>query len=313
MALEVGEVNPKVFAILGVVGVVVGGYLFYSKMYKPAVVARDGAMTAMTASAQTLTDNQAKLKLKLDEAASNDKKGEDADRKALAEIANAKGAIPRGKHQIVALAQVEDIARKSGVTIITDKPDAAPDQNATPGESQTVVPMTITLEGHATYASIGVMLRRIQDTATVYKGKLYVSDRLLATKSFTIGDTGDGGGGGSVTDLSGNPNTGSSTEPVIPKNHIHFTITIEYYVDLTATDTASTTGSGTTDGTSASTNGSTTGGTAGGATSGTAGSTGGAASSTSTPTGGTGQPASGSQGTGSTATPSTSSTPASTG
>ncbi|MBC7645280.1 MAG: hypothetical protein H7123_09140, partial [Thermoleophilia bacterium] len=190
MGLEVGEVNPKVFAVLGVLAVMAGGYFWYSKMYTPAVAARSLAQKDMAASAQALDGNKQKLADKKNEP--DPPKSDDS--KAIGEISTAKLAIPRGKQHLTALQQVEAIAAKSGVTIVKDSiPIAAADGSADPasaGASQTAVAQSITLKGHSTYAQLGVMLRRIQDTAKVYDGKLYVPDRLLETTSLSIGKTG---------------------------------------------------------------------------------------------------------------------------
>ena len=321
MGLEVGEVNPKVFAVLGVLAVMAGGYMWYSKMYTPAVASLAAAQSAMQTSAQTLDGN--KKKLDAMKVAATDKPKTD-DPKAMAEIAVAKLAFPRGKQTLTALQQIETIAAKSDVVITKESPPVpAADGSTDPAAasaSQTAVPQTITLQGHSTYASLGVMLRHIQETATVYHGKLYIPDRMLETTSLTIGtstsDSSSSGGGDGAGNFTGSAGT---TAPVIPKDHIPFTITIVYYADLSGTtDTSATPATGATgtpatgspatgapaDGTAASSS-STAAGT-GGATNGTTPAAGGAASTTS---GG----AAPSGGGASTSSPNTSDTPPSTG
>jgi hypothetical protein len=294
MGLEVGTINPKVFLLLGVIAVGAGGYMWYTKMYQPAVADKTTAQAARDSAQQTLTADQTKLKTMQDTNHRNAQPHSD-DRLEGAKIQALFVAVPRDANEIEPMMQIEQLAKKSGVSLqpITIGSPSGGSSVPTPEGASTSGPtglqaQTLDVTGFASYDELALFTRSIQNTVFTFNGQLYVHTRLLGIPNIKMDDGANASNsGGDAGDGAGNFSAGgyTGTGPTVPKGKIHFDMTVDFF-SAPAAPSAPSSGDASAAGST-----STTPGAAGGATTpagGTPGTTG-----TTTPTGGAGAPAGG--------------------
>lgn len=213
MPIEVGEFNPKLFLLLGVVALVAGGWFWWGSAYQPARDKRDAAM-------QTNTTTQAQLE-KVESELANLRKGDDKDAvdndRWLALVQKSSLAIPRVEAPLSALQQIEEMARQAGLDAeaqLEPVEAAGSEDRSVPG----LVTRTVTVSGVGTFSELAMFTRKVQDTAYTYKGKLYVRTRLMAVTGMVIDDASN-----AVTP------SGDGANVEVPKGHVHFKVVIEFY------------------------------------------------------------------------------------
>ena len=235
MKLELGEINGKMIALLAVLVVGGLGYGWWQYLYQPAVAARVTAKQARDAAQQALAAEQKKLEDATNLSASSDSKSDDHE--AIGRIQIAKTAIPRGDETLLpAIQQIERLVRKSGVKATISDVSKGTDNGAAAGSgSGTSTSASIDISGHASPGMLLGLIRAVNDTGRVYRGKIYVSDRLLAITKISI-TKGDAATSSTSTSSTTSTSTDTPTSETIPADHVSFTMTIVFYMEPVASD-----------------------------------------------------------------------------
>jgi hypothetical protein len=251
MKFSTGQLNGRMLALLGVLISILLGFSWWQYLYTPALTSRDSARTARDSAQQALEVDTKKLN-DAQAAQAGSAPNPDNDSKEIGKIQIAKTAIPRGDTLLPAVQQIESIVKKTGVNATIN--EISNSEAASGGGSGPSTSSSLQLDGHASFASLSSFIREINDTGRVYRGKVYISNRLLRVGGLSI-DT-DGGSTGSV-----DPATGTTSTPTgstdIPKGHVRFSMTIIFYMEQARATDATTAGGATASGGAAAANGQT--------------------------------------------------------
>lgn len=242
MKLEVGEISGKMIAVLIVLVVGGLGYGWWQYMYTPAIAARETATQERDAAQQSLAADQKKLQDANSLSASDSSHSDD--HKAIGRIQIAKTAIPRGNETLLpAMQQIERLVRKSGVDATISDATSGGDAAAA-GGSGTSSSASVTLSGHASYGMLLGLIRAINDTGRVYRGKVYVSDRLLAITDISV-NAGDSATAAAASSSSGTSTSDTSATASVPAGHVSFTMTVVFYMETVGSSTGAAAGAAT--------------------------------------------------------------------
>lgn len=207
--MTLGENNKAVFLLLAVLVLGAGGYLWWMKMYKPAVAARVTAISASQASEQSLQQAEAELKTaqeQVDALKSDAGKADDS----VARVTLTRNAIPDTTNIGDAAIVLKHLADRSGIQTKFEMGSDETQNAEIPVGSTGATPTDVTFKAAGTYAEMTSFLQRVQDTVSVDKNKLHVRGRLFNVVSLQIGPP-DKQEGATAPSTDGFSSTGSST------------------------------------------------------------------------------------------------------
>lgn len=232
--MNIGEVNKGAIALIMVLLIGAGGFLWYSRMYSPAVEARTLAQDGATAAEATLATAKQELAAAQQQVEDSKKESAKLD-DSVHRLAKARTAIP-SKDQLddAALVLVE-LAGRSGVE--TNFKAGNEDQSASAatdaGALQGAVPVDLEFEAAGTYSEMMQFMTLVEDTVDERDGKLYTRGRLFNIVKLEIGEEGDDAGSG---DTFGNVGGADTTEPdglIMKPGDIKFTVVVRMYTSST--------------------------------------------------------------------------------
>ena len=247
--MSLGEINKGAVALILVLLLGAGGYLWYSQMYTPAVAAKTAAM----ASEKTAQDGLAAAKSKLAEAQKaieDSKKANSAPDDSVARVQLARKAVPPEKLIDDAAIVLMDLARRADVrTSFKSGGDGAEAAIAAEGgDLNGATPVDLQFEAAGTYAEMMLFMRLVEDTVAAEDGKLYARDRLFNVVRLEIGgdeeDSGTSGGSSFSADGLSEEEPDANTLVARP-GEILFTVTVRMYTS--STDNAQNVGASTAD------------------------------------------------------------------
>ncbi|MBC7462579.1 MAG: hypothetical protein H7287_14585, partial [Thermoleophilia bacterium] len=221
------------FILLAALVLGAGGYLWWMKMYKPAVAARATAITASQSSQQALQQAQSEQKsaqAQVDALKSASSKADES----VARVTLLRSAIPDKSNLGDAAIVLKHLADRSGIqTNLSVGSDAETQAAVASGTGPT--PTDVTFKAAGTYAEMTNFLRQAQSTVTVDKNKLHVTGRLFNVVKLTIG-TEDAAtsssavdSGGSSSSTTGAIDAALSDEFVLGLHDKLFTIVVRFY------------------------------------------------------------------------------------
>ena len=226
--MSLGEINKGVVALIMVLLLAAGGYLWYSQMYTPAVAARTTALTAKTTAEQGLSAAKADLEAaqqRLEAAKVETSKVDDS----LSRLAKARTGVPAEKLIDDAAIVLADMADRAGVdTRFNSEPESSSSRPAPTTGLQGATPIDIEFEAAGTYGEMMRFMRLAESTAEVEDGKLYSRGRLFNVVKLEIGETTEADDS-QFTD----PNADVNLETLGKPGDIHFTLTIRMYTSST--------------------------------------------------------------------------------
>lgn len=185
--MNLAEINKGAVALLMVLLLGAGGYLWYSMLYKPADAARLQAKQAASAAETSLSAAQQELaaaQARVEESKKDSARLDDS----VARLAKARTAIPTKKLIDDAAIVLVELAQRSGVQTAFKAGGEGTDASAT-GESglQGAVPVDLEFEAAGTYAEMMQFMSLVEDTVEAKNGKLYTRGRLFNVVKLQIG------------------------------------------------------------------------------------------------------------------------------
>lgn len=233
MKEQLAQVNRTVVALVLVLVVGAGGFIWWQFMYKPAVAARDSAQTTASAAQATLSDAQGRLataQQQVDEAKKAD--GGKLD-ESIARLQLTQEAITPKAHIDDAAVVLSKFADQSGISTklemtVPDSPDSAAGSAATP--------VNIDMKAAGSYLELQHFISLVEGSVEVKRGALHVRGRLFNVVSIDMhppdatGTTTSEGAGADE-----NPN-----ELKVGKGDIIYDIKIRMYLSAFGGDASST-------------------------------------------------------------------------
>lgn len=226
--MSVGEVNKGAVALLMVLLLCAGGYVWYSMLYKPADAARKQAQDTATAAEASLTAAQQELEAaqqRVEESKKDSAKLDDS----VARLAKARTAIPTKKLIDDAAIVLVELAQRSGVQTAFKAGGDGADASTGEGAMQGAVPVDLEFEAAGTYAEMMQFMSLVEDTVEAKDGKVYTRGRLFNVVKLEIGapeeDDQQAGGFGEEQ---------SEKSQLLPgPNDILFTVVVRMYTSST--------------------------------------------------------------------------------
>lgn len=226
--MSVGEVNKGAVALLMVLLLGAGGYLWYAMLYKPADAARQQAQDAATAAEASLTAAHQELEAaqqRVEESKKDSAKLDDS----VARLAKARTAIPTKKLIDDAAIVLVELAQRSGVQTAFKAGGEGADASTGEGAMQGAVPVDLEFEAAGTYAEMMQFMSLVEDTVEAKDGKVYTRGRLFNVVKLEIGapdeDEQQAGGFGEEQ---------SEKSQLLPgPNDILFTVVVRMYTSST--------------------------------------------------------------------------------
>lgn len=206
--MTVGELNAKTIALLAVLVLGGAGYLWYSQLYAPAVVERDGAAAQLTGIRQQLATTEAEL-TRLEGEAAGDGADDAGSREAVGKIVVTRTAIPEERQLGEAALVLTSLAERSGVQLDFNEtaedaegeaapvadPSLDPAATGAPSASTTATPVALSLTGAGTYREMVTYIQLVESSVADRGGEVFVSGRLFNVASLSIGgEAGEGDG-----------------------------------------------------------------------------------------------------------------------
>ncbi len=233
--MNIGDLNKGAVALILVLLLGAGGYLWYSQMYTPAVAAK----TAAVATEKTAQDglNEAKSRLAAAQKAIEDaKKANSAPDDSVARVQLARKAVPPAKLIDDAAIVLMDIARRADVRTSFKSEGGNGDSAVIEGGGSLngATPVDLQFEAAGTYTEMMLFMRLVEDTVSEEDGKLYARDRLFNVVKLQIGgdsEDSDASGGGFSSD--GLQAEEDANELVARPGEILFTVTVRMYTSST--------------------------------------------------------------------------------
>lgn len=224
--------NKAVIGLLLVLVVGAASFMWWSKMYKPAVAERLVAVQATAAKQQELETARAALATaQQQEQAQKTDTGKVDD--AVPRVTIARNAIPSTADLGDAMIVLSRIADRSGITTNIDA--GSDNSTETPGNAG-VTPIDVTFKAAGTYTEMTAFIQRVQGTVTIDKSKLHVKGRLFNVVSLEIADAGlaKSSTGNVINDFGSDVPSSSdvpelSDELVTAKGDKLFTVVIRFY------------------------------------------------------------------------------------
>lgn len=232
--MNIGELNKGAIALILLLLLGAGGYLWYSQMYTPAVAAKTAAQTSEKTAQDAL--NEAKSKLAAAQQAIDEaKKANSAPDDSVARVQLARKAVPPNKLIDDAAIVLMDLARRSDVrTSFKAGGDGADAAVAEGGSLNGATPVDLQFEAAGTYAEMMLFMRLVEDTVVAEGGKLYARDRLFNVVKLEIGGDEEDSAGGSSGFASGGVDVEEDANELVPRpGEILFTVTVRMYTSST--------------------------------------------------------------------------------
>ncbi len=233
--MSIGEINKGAIALILVMLLGAGGYLWHTQMYKPAVELK----TAAAVEEQTAQDGLATAKSKLAAAQQAIEEAKKQDAKpdpSVAQLQLATKAVPRKKLIDDAAIVLMDLARRADVrtSFKSSGNDAATSAPEPSGNLNGAIPIDLQFKAAGSYAEMMLFMRLVEDTVVEEDGKLYARDRLFNVVKLQIG--GDNKEDSLPSGFSGEDNgdnTKDANELVARPGEILFTVTVRMYTSST--------------------------------------------------------------------------------
>jgi hypothetical protein len=235
--MTLGEINRGAVALVLVLLLGAGGYLWFNMMYKPAVAAQKQATEqASAAEAQLATAKQqlAEAQQKVEDSKKEASKVDDS----VARLAKARTAIPDQKLIDDAAIVLVEEAQRSGIQTSFKAGDESGgdsgsfDASSGGGGLQGAKPIDLEFEAAGTYSEMMHFMQLVESTAEVEDGKLYTRGRLFNVVKLEIGkqekDSSSQGGFGGASESSS-----AESEFDLGPNDILFTVTVRMYTSST--------------------------------------------------------------------------------
>lgn len=233
--MSVGEINKGVVALLLALIIGAAGFMWYTKMYKPAVAERVAAEATASTAQQGLAAKKAELvaaQKTLDDA-KDDASGPD---ESVARVAKAGSAVPDKPLVDDANLVLTKIAEKAGIdTDIAFDTKTAPAAQAGSGLAGTT-PIDISLEAAGSYSEMLNFIDLIEDSVQVKDNKMYQRGRLFNVVSIEIAPPPENQGAAEnfLGTGEGAANPGGGSGLVYGKNDVAFTIVVRMYMTTAA-------------------------------------------------------------------------------
>lgn len=234
MKEQLAQVNRTVVALVLVLVVGAGGFIWWQFMYKPAVAARDSAQMTASAAQATLSDAQGRLataQQQVDEAKKAD--GGKLD-ESIARLQLTQEAITPKAHIDDAAVVLSKFADQSGIS--TQLAMTVPDDAAsTAGSAAT--PVNIELKAAGSYLELQHFISLVEGSVEVKRGALHVRGRLFNVVSIAMTPP-DVSGATTGSDSSGSED--SPNELKVSKGDIMYDIKIRMYLSAFGGDASAT-------------------------------------------------------------------------
>ncbi len=233
--MNIGEVNKGAIALILVLLLGAGGYLWYSQMYKPAVAAKLVAETGEKTAQDGLS--AAKTKLAAAQKAIEDAKAENGKPDdSVARVQLARKAVPPAKLIDDAAIVLMDLARRADVRTSFKSGGEASDVAADPaagGNLNGAVPVDLTFKAAGSYSEMMQFMRLVEDTVVAEDGKLYARDRLFNVVKLEIGSDEEESGASGGFSAEGVAEEEDANILVARPGEILFTVTVRMYTSST--------------------------------------------------------------------------------
>ncbi|MCW2920185.1 MAG: hypothetical protein JWL76_59 [Thermoleophilia bacterium] len=237
--MNIGELNKGAVALILVLLLGAGGFLWYSQMYKPAVAAQVTAKTNEKLAQDTLS--AAKTKLAAAQKAIEDaKSANSAPDDSVARVQLARKAVPPKKLIDDAAIVLMDLARRADVrTSFQSGGEGADSQVVDPtvaGNLNGATPVDLKFKAAGSYSEMMQFMRLVEDTVSEDDGKLYARDRLFNVVRLEIGGDAEesAAGAGSGFSTEGlDDSEQDANELVARPGEILFTVTVRMYTSST--------------------------------------------------------------------------------
>lgn len=222
------EVNKGAIALLMVLIVGAGGYLWYTMPYagaKEQLVAAQAAKQTADTGLQAAQSELAAAQKRVEDAKADAGKLDDS----VSRLQLATKAVP-GKELVDDAAIVlMELADQSGITtsFSSGGDDAAATATAPSGNLQGATPVDLTFEAAGTYSEMMLFMSLVEGTVEAKDGKLHARDRLFNIVRLQIGSE-DEQGSSSFSD-----DGGDGGGLVVKPGELVFTVTVRMYTSST--------------------------------------------------------------------------------
>lgn len=234
--MNIGEINKGAVALILVLLLGAGSFLWWDRMYKPAVAAK---VTA-TASEKTAQDGLAAAKTKLaaaQKAIEDAKSANSAPDDSVARVQLARKAVPPDKLIDDAAIVLMDLARRADVRTSFqsggDNAEAVVDVGAG-ANLNGATPVDLEFTAAGSYSEMMQFMRLVEDTVVEEDGKLFARDRLFNVVKLEIGGDEDEASTSSGFSSEGVESEEDANEIVARPGEILFTVTVRMYTSSTA-------------------------------------------------------------------------------
>jgi len=231
--MNIGELNKGAIALILVLLVGAGGYLWYSMLYKPAVAKQTAAIAAEKTAQDGLADAKSRLAAAETQLQEN-KKANSASDDSVARLQLARKAVPEKKLIDDAAIVLMDLARRADVrTQFKAGGDAADAAVATPtgGNLSGATPIDLTFKAAGSYREMMLFMSYVEDTVAAEDGKIHARDRLFNVVKLEIGtETEAESGNGFSEGLEEDPDP---NKLVARRGEMLFTVTVRMYTSST--------------------------------------------------------------------------------
>lgn len=221
-----GEVNKGAVALLLVLVLGAGGYLWYMQMYKPAVASKAAAETAATTAEASLSQAQQELNAAKEQIEAAKKESGKVDG-AVSRLSKARTAIPAKDLIDDAAIVLMEHAERSGVnTNINAGNEEGAEIAAGGSDLQGATPIDLTFEAAGSWAEMQQFMTMVHSTVEEKDDKLYTRGRLFNVVRLEIGEQDDE----DSTELSGSVD---NEGPIVEKGDTVFTVVVRMYTSST--------------------------------------------------------------------------------
>lgn len=249
------EVNKGAIALIMVLIVGAGGYLWYTMPYagaKEQLVAAQTAKQTADTGLQAAQSELAAAQKRVEDAKSEASKLDDS----VSRLQLASKAVP-GKELVDDAAIVlMDLADQSGITTSFSSGEDGAAVAAPSGDLQGATPVDLSFEAAGTYSEMMLFMSLVEGTVEAKDGKIHARDRLFNVVRLQIGSDDKDSGSSSFSE-----DGDDASKLVVKPGELVFTVTIRMYTS--STENAQNLGATSADAAAAPTDGSATGGVGG--------------------------------------------------
>jgi hypothetical protein len=230
--MTLGEINKGVVALLVVIVIAAGGFLWYKQMYTPAVADRATAKAEADTAQQSLDQAQAALAAAQQQLEASKQDASKLD-DSVPRVQLARKAVPDKELVDDAAIVLMDLATQAGIQTSFAKGASSAVPGGDAGALQGATPIDLEFKAGGTYAEMMRFMSLVEGTVERRDGKLYTRDRLFNVVSLKLGGEEQDSGSSALSD--GFSDTANQSEDgiVLGPKDMRFTVIVRMYTSST--------------------------------------------------------------------------------